>query len=423
MACTTEEILKALREGENERVEFKKRLPSDIGKEIVAFANTSGGIILIGIDDSGEVVGTDESIERVYSLSSGIVPKVRFSVSEVRIGDKRILCIKVSPSKHLHSWRNIAYLRVGPHSRPLEIQEVLEKAYESGTFAFEKLPNPQADLEDLDKALLKEYLGILGLRYTRENLVKVGVLNKKGEITNAGVLLFAHDPSLFIPEAYVEIIFESEREQIRGPLEKQWKKALQFTLERVKKEFVPTLKGTMYIPKMAIREALLNALIHKNYLSASPVLVKIQKEGKITVRNPGSFPPGVSIDNPVHKARNPMLCDYFLRKGYMEKLGIGIELMRRDAEKHGWSLSITPGDFYTTVVLEATRSIELSEKESAVFKAVLEGKEKAKDISEVLGMSKRSVLRVLEKLISQGLVKRVGKGKGTKYVPAQEGWD
>ena len=417
MACSSDEVLQALRKGEGEQVEFKRKAPHDLAKEITALANTAGGLILIGVDDDGRPVGTDEEVERIYALAAAITPKPPMKVAEVFLGDKRILCIKVKPSRYLHSWRNVAYIRVGPHSRPLEMHEVLEKAYESGAFLFERMPNPYATVDDLDRALLKEYLALVGLPYSQRSLQKLGFLTKEGAITNAAVLLFSHDPSLFIPEAYVEVVAGEERQQVRGPLEVQWKKAVEMVLAKLRKDFLPAVRGSLSVPAMAVREALLNALLHKNYLSPSPVIAEVSQEG-LVVRNPGSFPPGVSVERPVHKARNPLLCEYFLRKGYMEKLGIGIELMRQDAKRHGWHLSIQPGHLHTTVVLRAARSVELSPKEKAVLEAVLQGATRAREVASLVGMSKRSVLRVLGKLVALGLVRREGKGKGTTYHPA-----
>ncbi|WP_245612428.1 AlbA family DNA-binding domain-containing protein [Palaeococcus ferrophilus] len=114
------EVVALIKAGENERIEFKKSVNRDIAREICGLANAEGGYILVGVADSGEIVGCDvkRSKEVVTSSLQGITPPIAVSMHVVELGEKEILVIKVPKSRTLCSIGGVAYIRIGSASGP-----------------------------------------------------------------------------------------------------------------------------------------------------------------------------------------------------------------------------------------------------------------------------------------------------------------
>jgi len=116
------DLIRMIREGESETLEFKKTVTVELGKDIVAFANTSGGIIIVGVSNAGDIVGAPKDAEqRISDILLNIVPSIRVSIRSLKIEGKKIVVINVPQSPKIHTFRNIAYIRVGRNVRPLDI--------------------------------------------------------------------------------------------------------------------------------------------------------------------------------------------------------------------------------------------------------------------------------------------------------------
>ncbi len=418
-----QKIVEAIKRGEGLQVEFKKRATPNITDDIAAFANTNGGMVLVGVGDQGEIVGvSEEDIRKVYDYISSIDPYPKIKAEEVYLGDKKILALEVSASHTLHTSRGIAYIRVGSRNRPLSSREIIEKAVEGAVVDVDKLPL-EAGIEEMDIEKAYRYASSLGLPPNRKSLEKLGLV-KDGKSTYAGVLLFSRHPEFYIPGAYIEVVIKKEgglRKTIKGDIEKQLLAALE-----ILETHLPALlylsekKHILSYPKKAVKEAVVNALIHRNYLSTAPIKIEINPEEKsVKITNPGAFPPGVSVENPIHKPRNPILCEYMLRKRYMEKLGIGIPLIKEDVKEAGWSVLIHSKPYFTEVVF-LWPSLLLSGQEMKVYGAIRRGARNVTEISQKSGIAKRTVQRIIKRLIERGVVKREGKGRWVIYKIKEE---
>ncbi len=136
------DLLKLIKTGESEHVEFKLTVGKDIHKAIVAFANAEGGHILIGVNDEGEIVGTDvkKSINYITNSIQSAIPPPRISTKKFKIDKKGVLVIFVPKSDVLCSLGGVAYIRIGAGIRPLSIQEILLLSSEIGTVEWDNAP-------------------------------------------------------------------------------------------------------------------------------------------------------------------------------------------------------------------------------------------------------------------------------------------
>ena len=186
-------------------------------------------------------------------------------------------------------------------------------------------------------------------------------------------------------------------------------------------EEVKGFKRERYLeyPIEALREAAANAIAHRNYFDKAEVMITIYPS-KLIISNPGSFPLGVTLSNPVHKARNPMLSNYLYDLGYVDKWGSGIKKMIELCRKHpvaNIEFSIQP---YNTKVTFSKNTRNFREKLGRPSREIMDLLETKKElssgkISRKLGRSKPTILKEINLLINLGLVSKKGTGPAVIY--------
>lgn len=435
------EIIELIKSGENERIEFKSRFTKEgIAETVCAMLNTDGGVILIGVDDHGKIIGIadDRIIERITSALGAIEPYPKVRVGKIRIDDKDVAYIEVAKSRNLHSYRKVVYIRVGASNRPLSVSEIIERASESLLVFFDELPS-NAPSNALNTEYIRDYLmkreKIRGVSYSDkldEIMRSLRILVKRNSHyvpSNGGLLFFSENPQQYIPNAKVRLIWFKDNEM------REYRDAREFTgplwriVDEIERYFIKNMRriggeligwrrvDLMEYPIRALREAITNALIHRNYFDPSEVLIFVFPD-RIVIRNPGSFPPGVTIEDPIHKPRNPLLAQYMYDIGYIEKYGIGIKLILSECKRHPLvdvEFKIRP--FVTEVIFKKLKeSPILDEYDRKIYQLLKErGVLSSSEIAQIVGLSKPSVLKRIEKLIALDLVEAIGKGAGRKY--------
>ncbi|MGC9140708.1 ATP-binding protein, partial [Athalassotoga sp.] len=164
----------------------------------------------------------------------------------------------------------------------------------------------------------------------------------------------------------------------------------------------------------ALREAVLNALIHRNYYDPSYIQIFVFPN-HILVKNPGAFPYGVTPEKPIHKPRNPEISRLMFEMGYVEKYGSGIKRIKSEIEKHGFS------SFEYTEYISYTE-IKISKKYDQLFDdtdkriiALLDIEHSSSEIAKKLNISIPTVVKHLNNLVKIGIVQKIGTAKNTKY--------
>lgn len=432
------DIIEAIRQGEGEKIEFKES-PSDLGKAVCAFANTSGGVILIGINDNGQIKGIKgkEVKQKVFDSFSGVVPAPKVSVETVKIETKIIMGIKVLPSPQLLSFKNVVYIRVGGNNRPLSLGEILEKSAESLKFFWdEQLSEVKA--KAANKKLIEDYLtirektrGAKSLPNLWENAQRIKAVKKKGDklfLTNAGVIFFTDNPTSFYSFVKVRMVWFEDEEMRTYKDAKEFSGPLPKIVEDIERYWLSNLKTiggfrigfkrgeVLEYPLFSLREALINALIHRNYFDVAEVAIFIFPNW-IEIKNPGSFPPGVTPEKPEHKPRNPILCQYMYDLGFTEKYGGGIIKIKKECQEHPLVkvvFEIKP--FFSRVIFRKKRAeVKLDEVSEKILQRLKGGKLSSGEIRQFIKLSRQTVVSKLNSLEALGFIDRIGKGRGVKY--------
>jgi len=422
------ELLSLIKEGESERVEFKRTATPDIAREICAMANAEGGYLLIGVSDDGKIIGCDPKkvAEVLASSLQNITPPISVRTSALDIGGRKVVVVEVPKSKTLCSIGGVAYIRVGSGIRPLSIQEIVMLSSELGTITWDEFPavdisNMREDYVEWFFSAMREARGREIPRADWNRYLRSARAVKGERLTNAGVLFFT-DAQEFIPHSGGRII-RMENDQ---PV---WSKEFGGPVWRVIDEMYTELMsqiGSVEIvvgakrkklpeyPPRAIREAIINAFAHRNYTIPADVRVFIYPD-RLVIRNPGGLMPGVDLSDPEHVPRNPHLCGLLYDSGYIEKYGYGLRMIKSECERHG----LVEVEFRSSanrfeVVFKKASAKMLDEIDRKIIE-FLSIPRRSGEIAESVGISKPSVLKRLKKLESLGIVKPVGSGSQRRY--------
>jgi len=434
-------------ERESKALEFKSQLPKFINliKTCVAFANGAGGQIIIGIDDKSRgVIGVDEKTrDRIYnefpnSLYDATTPGLLAEIHEKRFNDESVIIIEIPFSfrkpVYVKSEGPIAgvYLRAGSNTRKANEEYIEELVREDKRISFDE-ETIHADLDILSPSLLKNIYHVYDTgRLVTEKLIARAATHSKKHPTVTGVLTFCETPHLYIPEAIVQCSRFSgvdgrdivQSEEIYGNLAKQAQVSFELIRSWLLREyqlFGISLKGKTIIPEVALREAIINALIHRKYWIAGATKIALY-DNRLEIFNPGNFPGLFDINDlgdGTTYLRNPNLAKIGRRFGLIEKLGTGIRVIMDSCRHAGLRKPeyIEGADsvkiiFYFMPAEDASTSYD--EKLLALFN--MHNEVKLRDVEMYLNVSRNTATRKLNPLIKAGKIVRIGKGPAVKYL-------
>ncbi len=405
-----------LQNGESDRLEFKSKVTGYIGEEIIALANAFGGTILVGVSDDGRIKGVNarRAKEKATRYTTNIVPPIKISFDMVDVDEKEILIIDVPRVNNICSIGGVAYVRIGTSKRPLSIQEIFTMGTENLLYEIDRTPTEE---KEFDRDLVDDILGSTD-ENRMEVLKRIGAIDKDGFLTLAGLLFFHEDPQSMLPHSSVRVMMEGERwKRYSGPMVKvirEIEKDLEQHMGRISIQVGFRRIDIPEFPMKALREGIVNSITHRNYAIKSEVFIEIGKD-HIEIRNPGSFPPGTSPEEPMPVPRNPVLYELMFRAGYVERQGRGIDLISKECEDHPLA------EFRYILTANATRlrfersDKGLSDEHRHLLNFIGEEEMSSTRIAEELGISKPTVLRKLNDLIEMNLVRKKGNGPGTRY--------
>ena len=339
-----------LRAVEGKTLELKRDLssPTKPLRTIAAFANSAGGRLVIGVDDDGTVVGVADPLaeeERITSLiADRISPQLVPAIDLVTVGETTILVVEVPLSTRRPHFMTDqgpqcgVYIRLGSTTRQADAALVAELERNARGVAFEDMVEPRASLDDLDLTALSE---LRGRSTDVDDLVALGLAAKQGsEIipTYAGLLAACPDPTRFLPSAWVQCgrlrgasgtdIFDQI--ETHGPMPLAVDRVMEFLLKHAYKSAVfgeVRRRDAYSIPVEAIREVVVNALVHASYAErGTPIRVGFYDD-RIQVDSPGLLLPGMTVDSMrrASRLRNPSLARIFREAGIMEQWGTGVQ--------------------------------------------------------------------------------------------------
>jgi ATP-dependent DNA helicase RecG len=358
------DIKKMIKLPESQTLEFKRDASSleSILKSIIAFANSAGGITLIGIEDDGSITGLSDAGKTQEQIANSIAHRIRpqllpnFSIETIK--NKSILAIQVD---HLPAPYYLAdkgeeksvYIRLGNSNRLASHEMIAEMKRANHHPFFDKTPCDHVTETDLDSTLIQIAFAKYPFDIDTIKLISLGVLTRKGKrivATNGGVILFGK-PMIrlqYFPFAEVRCArFKGttkaefiDQLNIQGSILQAIEEVPKFIRRNTKmsSEFTGamTRKDIPEYPTAGIREALINALVHANYeILGTRILIAIYDD-RLEIQNPGIMPPGMSIEQfkaGVSRIRNPVIARVFSELGLIEEWGSGYKRIQAACQK------------------------------------------------------------------------------------------
>ena len=441
-----DELIKLLASGETETVEFKEKSNESFYKTISGLANTKGGTVLLGVNKKGGIVGVKSSTKFLEDLTNRIVNKLCIypEIEAIDMEGKRVITVKVTRSSYPVSYEGRFYERVGNTTRQMSSEKLRalllrSKPWDSiaGDFSPEEI-DTEAISHFVHLAVGKNRLTDISLNDPPQIILeKLGLL-VDGKLTNGAILLFGKDPQRHFINLCVRIgRFKTETtiiddKWVRGNLFQQFEGTLNILRQYIGVRY--EIKGIKRediwdYPIPAIREAVLNALIHRDCFNIANFTVIKVYDDHIWFSNPGGLPEGITIEQlkRPHQSclRNPLIAKVFYLAGYIEQYGSGtvrmVEWMKEAGlpepeykeEMGGFSVYFYK-DIYTE---ENLRKMGLNDRQ---IRAVMYVKEKGeitnKEYQKVCSTSERTASRDLADLVTKEVFEQIGTtGKGTSY--------
>lgn len=336
--------------GEGFTSEFKRAMPSDLGREICAFANTTGGVILIGVDDAGELVGVrDHNRLKSQVQSFGRTADPPIAVEVESVGD--VLRVNV-PEQHSkpYSFGGRFFIREGASTQQLSRDEIREFFFEEGLIRMDETPcNVFDPAVDLTLGRWEQFAERAGIDPTLDafSLLENLHLLKDSKMTYAGAWLLADDITRFTLQAGITCAVlrgESnahilDRKELQGNLYATYQDVMQYLQSKLNSALIPNAAGRaerLELPHHALREALVNASAHRSYRSTANVQVYVFQD-RVEIVTPGGLPAGMREEDLGSKSvpRNPSLFSMLYRMKLVEQIGSGIRRIRDACLEHG----------------------------------------------------------------------------------------
>ena len=447
MNMDSEQLKFILAEGEGLTVEFKERYTPKIDRDITAFANSKGGVILLGVNDEGKITGeqlTNRMKAEIAALARNCDPHV--SISGIsRVGNVVVIKVPEGAEKP-YSCSSGYFRRLDGMTQKMTQKEVRLMFRASADTLFESLPCGGFAPADVRLGKVKTFLAEAGtsLKVTGANLPRflssLGVC-RENRITNAGALMFAEDINKYIPHCEtimaafkgVEKVHIYDRRDVRADLLSQFNEALEFLKKHlnVRSEIYINRREVYELPLDALREAIVNALVHRDYSMRGTSIYINVFDDRVDISNPGGLLPGVAAGGFGKESlrSNPLIADIFHRMGKVERMGTGIKRMRDLMREAGLKEpEFTSDTFFHAVFYRAPKfslkadtagtRVKTRVKTRGKMMAVLRENPRltTPELARLMGITVKGVEWNLAKLRREGVIRREGPAKGGSWL-------
>ena len=452
----TPEFIKA---GPGSRLAFLEKLdPITLAETMVAFANTEGGTIVVGMRDDGKPTGRieNEALDRALKEADSNCnpPVVVGSWEPLETDEGTAYALRVPRSIELHALSDGRVLiRAGARNRPLGGQEILKLASAKSTGDFESEVVVGATKEDFSRKMIDEYLAKRAERTKRpyngkvdDLLREIGAIDAEGRPTVSGIVLFSEYPQHWLPQT--SVVFAkfvgktprgenglagySRREELTGPLPRLIESAWNLIWSEMAVSAV--VKGlereeTYEYPAFAVREAIVNAVCHRDYrLKGRRIEIRMYSD-RLEVISPGGLPGFITVDNIIdeHFSRNPRIVNGLFQWGYIEELGLGIDRMVEVMEQAGHrppSFDARPYSFAVTLYNERERQTapdwarNTNHRQARALQYIRDhGSITNREYRSLIqGVSAETLRLDLADMVERGMLLKIGSKKGTYYI-------
>ena len=420
-------------------VELKEMYTDDIRKTVIAFANTAGGCIYIGIADDGRVVGVDNSDEVMLRASDAVRDSIRPDVTVFtsyhidKINDKNVVVIEVLKGTacpyYLES-KGIrpggVYVRQGASSVPASSAAILKmiKETDGDSYEAERCTNQTLTFEYAESEFKRA-----GVEFGITQKKTLKILNDDNMYTRLAELLSDQCLHTIKSAAFdgTEKLNFKDRAEFGGSVLKQVNDAYDYIdrFNRTRSEFEGIYRiDKRDYPVEAVREALLNAVVHRDYSFSGSILVSVFDD-RIEIISIGGLVKGISYDDMmlgVSIQRNERLANVFYRLNLIESFGTGIKKIM-DCYKGNYvqpEINVSENAFKITlpnINYSSGISVTSEPREQMIMDLLNKrGTVTRKDVEQLLDVSQATAARILKKMTLSGVLSSMGNGKNMKYV-------
>ena len=452
---TAQYIKELIQTGEGYHLEFKKSLDKSFPAEVCAFANASGGKVLVGVADDGTITGTttdNVSCSRIQDVINQIEPQIDVRIS---ITDNIVVVDVPEGREKPYGCSRGFFLRIGPNTQKLTRNQIVSFFQKEGRIRFDELENRKADFNrDFDESAFNNFLGLASITPSIDKqflLTNLDCLSKNKRMTNAGALFFSKSTEFLLLQATVTCVLYKGKEKIHILDRKDFssnileniENAVMFVMRHTNLEYrIETLRREEIpeIPEVALREAVVNAVCHRDYFEKGAHVMIEVFDDRLEISNPGGLPSGLTAQTFGTKSvvRNPIIAALLHRAGYIEKIGTGIKRIEKAVAEHGkGTVSFTFNGFFSVSFSRVQTAREFPAKELGerlgktapeIEKATQETTQETtqemilgliktnpaitrKGLAEKTGLTPDGIKYHLDKLRKQGVIRHVGATK------------
>ena len=436
---------------EHQNIEYKKSWRDEYLKWICGFANAQGGKIFIGLDDNGNVEGLEDYKRLMDDIPNKIVNHlgVLADVNLHSSNGKHYIEIDVAVNTVPVSYHGIYHYRSGSTKQELKGNALNQFMLKKMGISWEQRPIPEASMKDIDEGAVKSFVRkALARQRISENAVEADahtilknlkLISEQGELLSAALLLFGKDPDNYALSAFYKIgRFGNSsadlkfQDVIKGNILDMADKVMnildtKYLTRPIAYRGLQRIEGLEY-PEQALREAILNSIIHKDY-SRTNIFLSVYDD-RLSIWNPGELPDTLTIaklkERHGSEPRNRLIANVFFMAGYIESWGRGIEIMMEGCREYNipepliieeqGGLSVTfLKDIYTR---ENLQTLNLSERQiKGVMYAKERGSIKNAEYQAINNIGRTVATEELQDLVHARILKNVGTtGRSAKYV-------
>ncbi|DAB31522.1 MAG TPA: ATP-dependent DNA helicase [Sulfurospirillum sp. UBA11407] len=458
------DILEQIKNGENKTLEFKEILPKNdsIAKTVVAFSNTSGGKLIVGINDKREVVGIDD--KEIFELQDRIAsiifdscyPNILPEIYILNVDGKLLLVIEIFRGNLLPYYlksdgkNNGTYIRIGATNRKAEYENIVELERQKRHISYDEEVNYDVSFDKLDLKPLYERFVKLGKPLDEQKLHNLKLLKSEHGTTyptNALLILLGYFENCTVKCARfkgVTMELFIDKKEYKGDIFTILENTQNFILNHI--NLRGEIKGlyrtdTYEIPEVALREALINALIHRDYINKGRDIKVGIYDDIVNIVSPGSFPNTITagdIANGRSEARNKVVANIFKELGLIEQWGSGINRIKKICKTNSLKEpkieeqnDFVDAQFFRPIATENDRlssdtalkpsdnrriPSDCSQQEKAVIEYLFENQTiKSKQVEKLLNIKESRTRELLQTMVEKEYLVKLGSARSTHY--------
>lgn len=410
---------------EDSHTEFKEDVSERIARAAVAFSNTEGGTIYVGVRDDGSVAGVantdDTSIRCAQILNDNVRPEIIMTsdIKQVRMEGKDVIRIDVSEGDEKPYYLREkglraegVFIRKGTTNIPVSEETLKVMIQRPRSRRYEKMISFRQDLTfDYASSVFRKSEMKFG-----DEQMKALHITENGRYTN---LAFMLSDQFDVPAKAA--LFQDEykgtfldRAEFEGSLLEQFDGIMRFINgHNTKQSLIEGIerKDITAYPIVAVREAVLNALVHRDYSIQGTILISIYPD-RLTISSPGGLNEIYSIEDlktGISSTRNPNLANIFYRLGYIEAYGTGIPRIMKSYQHKGVpEIKVSDALFFISLpsmLSDEDQLTSLLRSKDYITRSDLEG----------IGYSRASAVEKINSMIGEGKIAKEGGGRSTRY--------